>query len=265
MIKEINLFPNYEFCSSGKVYKKGSSDEVNYRKDKYGKISVDIWSFEGKRKHITLHKVIAMAFLPNPNEYKHVIHIDDDYSNNDMTNLRWCYSGDFKKKAKLVVKDLDAIEVKGFDNYCINPNGIVYGKNGKILKQRKSEGYRNVVLYINGIKHVKSVHRLVAENFIKKPLHKSIVNHKDGNRSNNCVDNLEWCTQSENVIHAFDVLGRKAARGQQLKCSKLVLNLETGIYYESIKEYWGILKTRDKYEVFWRKVKNNKIHSILIV
>lgn len=64
-------------------------------------------------------------------------------------------------------------------------------------------GYLFVGLSKNGIPYPKDVHRIVATHFIPNPENKKCVNHKDGNKLNNCVDNLEWCTYSENITHAM--------------------------------------------------------------
>lgn len=73
------------------------------------------------------------------------------------------------------------------------------------------------------------VHRLVAKTFIQNPYGKKEVNHKDGNKKNNCVDNLEWCTGKENQAHARDVLGVKfgAVRSKPVRC------IETGEIFDN--------------------------------
>lgn len=66
-----------------------------------------------------------------------------------------------------------------------------------------STGYREVSLSRNGKRAVKKIHRLFAIAFIANPENKPCINHKDGNKLNNDIENLEWCTYSENVRHAL--------------------------------------------------------------
>lgn len=73
-----------------------------------------------------------------------------------------------------------------------------------ILRSNQSgAGYYQVVLSKNNQSKYPLVHRLVAEAFLNNPENKTQVNHKDGNKSNNNADNLEWVSCSENAIHAF--------------------------------------------------------------
>ena len=72
-----------------------------------------------------------------------------------------------------------------------------------------------------GVKKPIDVHRLVAEAFIPNPLNLRCVNHKDGNKENNVVENLEWCTYSENNKHAFIIGLKPHLSGEDIKKSKL--------------------------------------------
>ncbi len=93
--------------------------------------------------------------------------------------------------------------------YFVDTNGIVYGKQVHTLRQKiDRNGYKCVVLREGReTSHYKTVHRLVAETFLCNPDNLPCVNHKDGNKLNNCLSNLEWCTQQYNAQHAVDLFG----------------------------------------------------------
>lgn len=84
------------------------------------------------------------------------------------------------------------------------------GKPGKrktplLLKQTPdSPGYLRVSLWKNGNRTDGVIHRLVAELFIPNPENKDYINHLDGDKHNNHVSNIAWCTASENLIHAYE-------------------------------------------------------------
>lgn len=84
----------------------------------------------------------------------------------------------------------------------------------KILAPRyDSHHCYRVVLHRGGIRHEAKIHRLVAQAFIPNSGNKPFINHIDGNPLNNNVDNLEWCTASENVSHAYRTGLAKAKSG----------------------------------------------------
>lgn len=84
--------------------------------------------------------------------------------------------------------------------YFASPRGNVYNRHGDIMKGAVDRcGYRHIIVNRKN----KNVHRIIAETFIRNPNNLPCVNHKDGNKLNNSVDNLEWCTHSENTMHSY--------------------------------------------------------------
>lgn len=92
------------------------------------------------------------------------------------------------KDKRLLYLDIEVTE-EGGTFYRDGSKKAQYLRNGYPTIKYKNKAYR--------------VHRLVAEKYIPNPDNLPFVNHKDGNKVNNCVDNLEWCTQRQNVHHAL--------------------------------------------------------------
>ena len=99
-------------------------------------------------------------------------------------------------------KDIEGYEGK----YKVSNTGLVFSvKAMKVLAERRRGprgGYLCCALYKNGIRKEESAHRLVAKAFLENKENYAEVNHKDGNKLNNNVDNLEWCSSEYNRVHA---------------------------------------------------------------
>lgn len=129
------------------------------------------------------------------------------------------------------------IPIKGFEStHQVSNHGRVkstFKNKDRILtggtSGRKGGKYIQMILCSKGgIKKRAKVHKLVAEHFLENTDNKPCINHIDGNKFNNRLDNLEYCSVRENNIHAW-------YNGLQ-KGAVMVLHTETGIYYEVMKE-----------------------------
>lgn len=97
-------------------------------------------------------------------------------------------------------------EIPGMEYYSVSRKGDVKSnRRGRLLTPRvQKDGYVTVHLSFDGEDLTALVHRLVAMAYLPNPENKPTVNHKDGDKQNNCVSNLEWATYPENMRHAFD-------------------------------------------------------------
>ena len=97
--------------------------------------------------------------------------------------------------------------IKPYYDYFISDTGIVYDNNNKPIDSwiDTVNGYRYVSLKIDGQRKIKKIHRIVGEVFIDNPNNYPCINHIDGNKENNNVSNLEWCTYYHNNKHARDM------------------------------------------------------------
>lgn len=156
------------------------------------------------------------------------------------------------------------------------PKGGVRNIKSAILKLGHNQrGYPMVYLSYNCKQYSLSVHRLVAKAFIPNIENKREVNHKNGIKTDNKVENLEWCTSSENSFHAYKIGLKKGQkgndnyfknhlfRGENSYRAKLILDTSTGIFYYGAREAANAkgLSSRN----LWKKMNIRKVNSTTLI
>lgn len=138
--------------------------------------------------------------------------------------------------------------INGFKRYLIDENGNVYDikRDKSVCKWIDTVGYYQCNLRDdNNKKYYKRVHRLVAQSYIPNPNNFPQVNHKDGNKLNNNVENLEWTTNSQNVQHGYDNnLYKFKSRSHEIKV--ISKNDNSVKHYPSIRNMCEDLKINRK-------------------
>lgn len=133
-------------------------------------------------------------------------------------------------------------DVQGYNGYYkISNIGNVMGRSGNILKPAiNKDGYKKVIFCVNKIQKTFTVHRLVASAFIKNPKNKEFVNHIDLNKTNNNVNNLEWVTNKENLLHALNngvVFNHKLNSNEVID---IVEGMSDGFSQSEIARYYNV-------------------------
>lgn len=220
MKKQIKNYPNYYIYDNGDVINittgkilNGSISEHGY---KYYRLSN-----EGIKKMFYAHRLVAETFLENPNNLSVVNHIDGNKLNNDISNLEWVtYSENIEhfhknikkssqnRKREYYIEDLKDeiwVEAKGNSNYLISNKGRIRHKiKNNLLFPSETCGYYKVRLCKNGKTTDWLVHKLVFQSFYNElDENDYCIDHIDGNKHNNCLENLRKITISENVKNAY--------------------------------------------------------------
>lgn len=227
MKKLIKNYTNYWIYDTGEVYNettkqflKGSIGEHGYR---YYRLSKD-----NKKKMFYAHRLVAEAFIDNPQDLPVVNHIDGNKLNNSVTNLEWVsYSDNTKawhqdglqqtrRPMEYYKEDLPNEEWKPYKNYLVSSLGRVRHSNkNNILRPSIACGYYKVRLSNNGLVEDCMLHHLVWKLFSNEPEYSDnmVIDHIDGNKLNNSIYNLRLITKSENIFAAlYDTKTNKAAK-----------------------------------------------------
>lgn len=220
---------SYYITDDGRLYNEKTNNWYKGQ-NKDGYISYDL-RVGNIRKIYFAHRLVAEYFIPNPDNLPVVNHIDGNKTNNKIENLEWttyrknilhAYNTGLKEKTNGMDSritysgDLEGEKWKQYKNtnyYVSNKGRIRNIKTNNILKGKiTSRGYIEWCLSSEGKKKSVLAHRIVFETFVEELKEGYVINHIDGNRTNNDISNLEQVLPSENSIHSFYQLGHKNVR-----------------------------------------------------
>ena len=179
--------------------------------------SVKLIDKEGKRNSFLIHTLVYKTFVGNLEKGKVIDHIDQEKFNNNLENLRAITPSEnskncVKKYAKEIKNIIDCQFTNmgnkynncDLSNYEINEYGQIRNLKEHLLKQQSEKLYKTVMLIDKntnkGSKY--RIHQLVASVFLENHNNYPIVHHKDANRGNNYVMNLEWTTHTKNITYS---------------------------------------------------------------
>ena len=201
---------NYSITDDGKVFNdiRGNELKGTMARNEYKSVQLTI-----NKKLVTLmiHRLVAEAFCPNPNNYSIVDHVDKNKTNNNANNLRWVTNKENNNNVNPRIVRNQGRKIENFDPkkwkqiksslYYINKQGQIYNSSSKkLLVGSLRNGYRRI--NINGAMY--SIHRLVWENYIGEIPEGMVIDHIDGNRENNCLENLRCVSQKENIKNSYN-------------------------------------------------------------
>ena len=150
------------------------------------------------------------------------------------------------------------LTIEDFPDYAVSDNGRImrikdtpYSQTGKILRPQKMViGYTKVILFKDTVRHQRCPHRLVLETFRGPCPEGFVANHKNGDKTDNRLENLEWISSGDNIRHARDKLGvsyRFNAKITQEQVGEIRSLLDRGMSQSKIAEMYGLHQTSIHY------------------
>jgi len=324
--KQIPDFSNYEISSYGNIRNKSSRKHLSQGTLRGGYIRSKLKNDDNKYKSLTIHRIVAMTFIPNLENKSTVNHINHNKLDNRVENLEWASTTEQNRHKRKVPRDIQRLissrkvwridvdtnnriqlyetirdaskwvfdnnltSVENFDNgnniktrICAvcrkkrnqsygykweyddrddekfkdeiwksipkelidNKEGFYISTYGRLKNKtgRISEGYNKPNDYkwcsISPKQYL--LHRLVATVFLPNWYNKNIVNHKDGNKANSKLYNLEWVTSQENSQHAIDTVLNPCCK--KIRCSFVQKN--KNIVFDSIASFCRFSKVSE--------------------
>lgn len=225
------LIPVYGFEDSYKIDENGNlfSKKDNYTKNI--KIALQASHRQNRyklsnKKYYDAKYLVYKSFNPTCDEVEvndeRIIFIDGNVRNNNITNLKMINNLNRNEISKLLSQKYSEkiLPIENYKNYYISENGNIYSyykSTSKILKNYQgTDGYLQVKIPDNfgATVHLK-IHKIVAKTFIENPNNFQVVHHKDENKLNNSVENLEWTTLKQNTIYS---IGKKCCMLDENNC-----------------------------------------------
>ena len=201
------------------------------------------YTFYFKKYQLQVHRLVASAFVDNPDKLKYVQHVDGNPFNNSVDNLKWVVHAQhciLKSKELMEASLNDAnwrpVYIDGeLSNYSVSVEAQIRNATTlNLISLHTRRGYTTCSLTHKGERYAKYVHRLVAEAFIpNNDVEKNVVNHINYDGTDNRVKNLEWVTISENNKHASLKPERKS---NQIPIIRSNLDGTDRVHYDSVKQ-----------------------------
>ena len=222
--KEITQYKNYSVSNTGFI-KNNITQRIlkPYLRNGYNSINLCV---NNVKKTFNIHSIVAQYFLDKPSEdRKYVVnHKDEDKTNNHIDNLEYLtyrentmYSMTSKRTKNLNKFELsDFIDIPNYEDYMVSKSGDIYSKNLKRLACYTiiPSGYHKIKMKSNNnIYKDLYIHVIVAISYLNYIPHNNyVINHIDGNKGNNNLNNLEIVTQKDNMKHSVIINNDKIFR-----------------------------------------------------